>query len=83
MPTPPTYNFLDLLDGSIMLILSLAQFSEVVVIPLVLIFERKKKNKQYEKEINEERQKLFKWDEELRKKEQKINEYKKTHSKVR
>ena len=84
MYIPLAYTFLDILFGSIMFILSLVLPSFIIVFPLYFISESRKSNREYTEELNEERQRLLKLEEELLKKEQKINAYKeKTHSKDR
>ena len=80
MYIPLAYTFLDILFGSIMLILSLVLPAFIIVFPLYFISESRKSNRKYTEELNEERQRLLKQEEELLEKEWKIKDYKEKHS---
>lgn len=77
MYIPLAYTFLDILFGSIMFILSLVLPAFIIVFPLYFISESRKSNRKYTEELNEERQRLLKLEEELLEKEKKIDNYKK------
>ena len=77
MYIPLAYTFLDILFGSIMFILSLVIPAFIIVFPLYFISESRKSNRKYTEELNEERQRLLKLEEELLEKEKKIDNYKK------
>ena len=81
MYIPLAYTFLDILVGSIMFILSLVLPAFIIVFPLYFISESRKNNRKYAEELNEERQRLLKVEEELLEKEWKIKDYKEKHSK--
>ncbi len=77
MYIPLAYTFLDILFGSIMFILSLVLPAFIIAFPLYFISESRKSNRKYTEELNEERQRLLKLEEELLEKEKKIDNYKK------